>query len=225
MIIVKQALNYKSSDGNMQNTGVLCQLGTVGVNLVKMMTRWSNIFYKASFSEETHLVLEYGDNFTGEMTSTFQYTGSSKIRSIKIVGSSKLTGVVMNNTFNNCSVKTIDFSECDLVLSTAAMQNTFSYCPNLREIKGTLDVSKISSFVGVFNSCNVLEEVRFLEENIFKTITFGSCKLLSDASIQSIINGLATVEEAQTITFHVDVKAKLTDDQIAQITSKNWTLA
>lgn len=204
---------------------MLCQVGTFGVNLVKMMSRWTSIFYGVSFSEETHLVLEYGDNFKGEMTSTFQYTGSSKIKSIKIVGDSKLTGVMMNNTFNNCSVKTIDFSECDLVLSTAAMQNTFSYCPSLTEIKGTLDVSKISSFVGVFNGCNVLEEVRFLEENIFKTITFGSCKLLSDASIQSIINGLAKVEEAQTITFHVDVKAKLTEDQIAQITSKNWTLS
>ena len=190
------------------------------------MTQWGNTFYKASFPEETHLVLEYGDTFDGTMTSMFQYTSSSKIKSIKIVGSNSVYAK-MNNTFSNCSVEVIDFSECNLVLSSAAMQNTFYPCVKLKEIKGTLDVSRVTSFVATFNNCTVLEEVRFLKENIFKTITFGSSPNLSDASIQSIIDGLAdlTGATAQTITFHVDVKAKLTDEQIATITSKNWTLA
>ena len=105
------------------------------------------------------------------------------------------------------------------------MQNTFSACTKLKEIKGTLDVSQVGSFITPFNNCIALEEVRFLKENIFKTISFGGSPNLSDASIQSIIDGLATVEEAQTLTLHKDVKAKLTDEQIATITSKNWTLA
>lgn len=226
MITVKKnAIKYKSSDGTMKDSGVLCQVGTFGQNLVKMMTQWSNIFNQASFPEETHLVLEYGDTFKGTMTGMFAYTQNSKIKSIKIVGNHKVIGVGMNNTFQHCSAEIIDFSECDLVVSGQAMSNTFINCSKLKEIKGTFDVSKVTSFIGLFNNCTVLEEVRFLEENIFKTITFGSCKLLSAASIQSIINGLATAEEAQTITFHVDVKAKLTEEQIATITSKNWTLA
>ena len=196
-----------------------------GVDNMKLMTQWGNTFYKASFPEETHLVLEYGENFVGDMTNMFSYTSSSKIKSIKIVGNRQVTGVKLNSTFNSCSAEIIDFSECDLVLITGAMQNTFTGSSKLKEIKGTLDVSRVTSFVTTFHNCTALEEVRFLKENIFKSISFSTCKNLSDASIQSIIDGLATVEETQTLTLHVDVKAKLTEAQISQITSKNWTLA
>lgn len=225
MITVKKdAIKIKTSDG-MQSAGVLCQIGTFGVDNMKLMTQWANTFYMASFLEETHLVLEYGDNFGGAMTNMFARTIRSKIKSIKFVGNRQVTSVSMNNTFNDCCAEIIDFSECDFVLKAQAMEKTFATCNQLKEIKGTLDVSQVSSFIEPFSSCSVLEEVRFLKENIFKTISFGSCKLLSDVSIQSIIDGLATVEESQTIAFHVNVKAKLTEEQIATITSKNWTLA
>ena len=50
---------------------------------------------------------------------------------------------------------------------------------------------------------------------------------LSDETIQSIIDGLADLTEqtTQTITFYATVGAKLTDEQKATITAKNWTLA
>ena len=53
------------------------------------------------------------------------------------------------------------------------------------------------------------------------------CPLLSNESVQGIIDILYdyTNETAKTLTLHVDVKAKLTEAQIAQITSKNWNLA
>ena len=227
MITVKKdAIKFKTPDG-MQSAGVLANVGTFGVDNMKLMTQWASTFYKASFSEETHLVLEYGDTFGGAMTNMFAYTSSSKIKSIKIVGNRQVTGVTLNSTFNNCSAEIIDFSECDFVLVTGAMQSTFSNCTKLKEIKGTLDVSKVSSFVTPFNGCTVLEEVRFLEGNIFKSIAFNSSSLLSDESIQSIIDGLAdlTDSDTQTLMLHATVKAKLTEEQIATITSKNWTLA
>ena len=67
--------------------------------------------------------------------------------------------------------------------------------------------------------------IKFVEKSIKASIAFAQSSLLSDESIQSIIDGLATVETAQTLTLHADVKAKLTDEQIAQITIKNWSLA
>ena len=226
MITVKKdAIKYKNADGQMESAGVLCKVGTFGVDNMKFMTQWGSTFYQASFPEETHLVLEYGDNFGGAMTSMFAYTGSSKIKSIKIVGSKKVTSVTMNSTFNNCSAEIIDFSECDLVLSIQAMQNTFSNCTKLKKIKGTLDVSQVGPFVAPFKNFTVLEEVRFLKENIFKTISFSTSPKLSDASKQSIINGLATVETTQTLVFHPDVFNGLTEEQKAQATSKNWTIA
>ena len=74
-------------------------------------------------------------------------------------------------------------------------------------------------------ACKSLVTVSFVENSIPFSLSFAQSPLLSDESIQSIINGLATVETAQTLTLHADVKAKLTESQIAQITSKNWTLA
>ena len=75
-----------------------------------------------------------------------------------------------------------------------------------------------------FLNANKLENVCFVKNSIYKSITFSSA-VLSTNSIQSIIDGLATVETAQTLTLHADVKAKLTEEQLATITSKNWNVA
>ena len=197
-----------------------------GQNLVKMMTQWNGLFYQVSFPEETHLVLEYGDGFKGQMSNTFQYTGSSKIKSIKIIGK-RVENVIINHTFGACSAELIDLSECQLVCGTNAVQGTFSTCSNLIEIKGVIDFSKVASLLNVFTVCAKLKEVTFLKNNLYKDIQFAQSPLLSDRSIQSIIDGLAdlTGGTAQTITLHADVKAKLTESQISQITSKNWTLS
>ena len=50
---------------------------------------------------------------------------------------------------------------------------------------------------------------------------------LDTDTTQSIIDGLAdlTGGETQTLTFHATVGGKLTDEQKAIITAKNWTLA
>lgn len=71
-----------------------------------------------------------------------------------------------------------------------------------------------------------LERITF-EGVIGLSINFQWSPLLSDESVQNIIDCLAdlTGQATQTLTFHTDVKAKLTEEQIATITSKNWTLA
>lgn len=95
------------------------------------------------------------------------------------------------------------------------------------EIVGVLDFSSCTAVQDMFYNCKVLREVRFAEGTLNISLTMKDCGVLSDSSIQSIIDGLADLTdlETQTITFHEDVKAKLTESQISQITSKNWTLA
>jgi hypothetical protein len=70
-----------------------------------------------------------------------------------------------------------------------------------------------------------LEDIQFVENTIRFSTSFAHCNLLSDKSVQSIINGLAAVGTTQTLTLHADVKAKLTQTQLDTITSKNWNLA
>lgn len=100
----------------------------------------------------------------------------------------------------------------------------FYQCSSLKTIEEPLDFSNRTSTGGVFGACVSLENVKFVTESIKISITILS-PVLSAESIQSIIDGLATVETAQTLTLHTDVKAKLTQTQLDTITGKNWSLA
>ena len=72
-----------------------------------------------------------------------------------------------------------------------------------------------------------LAEIRFASGSIKRNLYIGQSKALSDASIQSILDGLAdlTGGTAQTLTLHATVGAKLTDEQKTAVAAKNWTLA
>lgn len=96
----------------------------------------------------------------------------------------------------------------------------------IKRILGEFDFSECTNTVAMFNGAINLQEFYPVANTIKKSISLSSAYLI-DASIQAIIDGLAdmTDTDTQTLTFHADVKAKLTDTQIATITNKNWTLA
>ena len=101
---------------------------------------------------------------------------------------------------------------------------------NLERIIGVLDFSSATSSGSmneIVGQCSKLQKITPKANTIKISISFSYCPNLTDETIQAIINGLAdlTGATAQTITFHKDVKAKLTDNQITTITNKNWTLA
>lgn len=107
----------------------------------------------------------------------------------------------------------------------------FHSCTGLEIIDGKpLNLIKANAGYAVtnmFGSCDNLKEVRFVPNSIVYSISFNKSSLLSDDTIQSIIDGLGdmTGKTAMVLTLHADVKAKLTEEQIATITGKNWTLA
>lgn len=77
-----------------------------------------------------------------------------------------------------------------------------------------------------FHGANKLEEVRFEGVIPAYAINLQACANLSNESVQSIIDHLKDLTGAttQTLTFHKDVGARLTEAQKATITAKNWTL-
>ena len=96
-------------------------------------------------------------------------------------------------------------------------------------IRGTpIDFSSVKSTIGkgVFNvpKCVFL---RFAKQTLKVSIDMSYCYSLDDESIQSILDGLADLADdtAQTLTLHADIKARLTDEQTAAVTAKNWTIA
>lgn len=98
---------------------------------------------------------------------------------------------------------------------------------SLEEIIGELDLSKITSANvqnNPFNGCTSLVEVRFTKESIKYNLSFTQSSQLSDESIQSILDGLATVSSTQTLALNSEVYAKLTEEQKQSATDKGWTI-
>jgi hypothetical protein len=137
----------------------------------------------------------------------------------------------------------VDFSECtDFYLFFA-----YSAIDRL----GVIDMSKATRTVNAFQGCNSLHTIDKLissqdtafhnstftttqklanitfEGVIGQSISLANSPLLTNASVQSIIDHLKdlTGATAQTLTLHADVKANLTDGQLATITGKNWSVA
>lgn len=105
------------------------------------------------------------------------------------------------------------------------IQNMYLYSRGIVEI-GEMNIPNVKDTRNTFTACSSLERISFVAGCIHVNISFTDCPRLSDASIQSIIDGLADLSggTAQTLTLHSTVGAKLTDAQKASAAAKNWTL-
>ena len=175
-------------------------------------------YTKITYDDLSNLVLDTskGMNF-GSM---FSYCNN--LTTIPQLDTSK--GMYFISMFSSCNnLTTIPQLDTSKGMN---FDNMFSYCNNLTTIP-QLDTSKGINFTRMFFSCVSLENIVFVANSIKKSISFSDSNKLTVESIHSIINGLAdlTGQTAQTITFHSDVKTKLTEEQIASATSKNWNIA
>ena len=114
----------------------------------------------------------------------------------------------------------IDLSKC------TNANNAFTQLRALEVIDGTpIDFSSISNATntGAFQQVPSLREVRFVANSIKYSIKFLQSDKLSTDTIQSIIDGLATVDTAQTVTLHANVK--ILQSQVDSANAKGWTVA
>lgn len=112
----------------------------------------------------------------------------------------------------------------DITSSTNSIRadSLVNNCTNLEIIdKIIIDDTKPVFNKNSFLRCPNLKYVGF-EGLIIDSLDFSTSPLLTDECVQGIIDHLATVATQQTLTFHADVSAKLTADQILTITNKNW---
>lgn len=174
------------------------------------------------------------------------FQGCSKIKAVKLVNvpdRNFYDGTVY--VFNNCtSLERIERTNnplcrgnCDNFASgctsliefdqdtskVTSFYHMFDGDTSLETIK-TIDGTASQGFASTFLNCSALKNIEITPSTIKCNISFGDSPLLTDASIQNIIDGLATVTSQQTLTLHTDVKSKLTDEQKNAIASKNWEL-
>jgi hypothetical protein len=174
-------------------------------------------------------------DFSKVGTFNYMFFMCDELEHIKLDCSSAIT---MANAFLNCTnLKTVKLHN---TTNNKSLASTFSGCTNLISVE-TLDCSSITAYAAPFAKCDSLVTLKFVPETIKASIPIPSPVLsignvfdLTDTenvgSVQSIINGLATLAEgaaAQTLTLSKNLP--LTEEQKQAITTavnnKGWTLA
>ncbi len=159
--------------------------------------------------------------------STSEETKNTTVEHLTINVPNAVTGANQMIT-SSTNDKTLKHLTLNVDLSNAKrFNNMLTKIHALEIIDGTpINLSSATNINNIFSLCSALKEVRFVANTIKLSITFAESDKLSTDTIQSIIDGLAdlTGGTAQTLTLHANVGAKLTDEQKATITAKNWEL-
>jgi hypothetical protein len=207
---------------------VTAEGGSQNDNPLYYARNMNSTYDDAIFTETENLVLRFKapPSFTasgvGGMYRTFFATKGLKV--VKIITDDIALPITFVQTFReNTDIEIVDLTECARTITN--MDYMCFQANSLKSIFGALDVSQCTSFTYSFFA-GTLRDVEFVPNTIKADIRFNSA-YLTDASIESIINGLAdlTGGTAQTLTLHSTVCAKLTDEQKTAIHAKNWTLA
>ena len=214
------------------NSGVLEDTeGSVSEKVEELidLAQWENFWYEQSskwtsciqnmFAEATIIPRLNCENM-GYIRNIFAATQAERIDYYINSGKSQECSRCFQGSTKLIFIYGIDTSNC---VTVAYMCDG---CNSLETIQEPLNFQKVVSVnnaSNVFRNCLVLKNVRFVKETIKVSISFVWCPLLSAESIQSIIDGLAYVTTAQTLTLNSAIT--LTDEQKATINAKGWTLA
>ncbi len=110
------------------------------------------------------------------------------------------------------------------ISNTTSIAYFIAYNRALEIIDGIpLNLSSTTNLTNSFQYCGALKEVRFAVNSISKNISFAQSPNLSTETIQSIFDGLATVDTAQTLTLHTNLK--ILQSQVDSANAKGWTVA
>ncbi len=185
-------------------------------NILEHATKLNDMYNKAVFPSDFEL------NLNIPLVDSIRYAFiKTNIKKVILKGNNNGYAIDAYSAFQESSVKTIDLTEYNAKIDKGTMM--FFSATSLQEILGELDFTECTSTASMFNYCNELVTIKVKANSIKLSISFAQSSKLSATSIQSIIDGLATVETAQTVTFHSSIV--LTDEQKATISSKGWTLA
>ena len=144
----------------------------------------------------------------------------------------------MHSAFRATKIQTLDVSNWD-VGGVTTMNSMLRHCSQLQTLDvSNWDVSNVTDMFNMFSECSQLQTLignRTIDDvlannisalNGLKVALLLSYTILDRASLRALINGLAdlTGQTTQTLTLGPKLRAKLTEEDIAITTSKNWTI-
>lgn len=222
--------NTAELEAIIDNSGVLDSTeGTVEEKVEQLVDKaeYENLWYIASQSlENLTNTFRYVDRFPRIKPIKCKYctsmcNGNKKIESIDFILDFSTTGTQFDYAFRDTSnLKFIKGITARWIRAAGMFSNS-----GIEVIEEAFDYTGVSSFAnlgGMFNNANALREVRFVEKTIGGSFSFTSA-VLSAESKQSIFDGLATVETAQTLTLNANLK--ILQSQVDSANAKGWTVA
>lgn len=133
--------------------------------------------------------------------------------------------VTLNTAFSNARARKILLFTTESVTSFFAAFSNMSY---LTFING-LDFASATDVRSTFNACSRLREIGEVLNVEISGLNFGSCVLLSHATLLRILNALCDfsddTEGTHMITFGSTNLAKLTEEELAIGQNKGWTIS
>ena len=202
------------------------EIETEGVDAWKHLTNINSIFYGAVFPDDYELMVSVPKLANGKDV-YYMIRDAVNLRKLTLKCGREDAILQSLFAFGYCSsIKEIDlsaFSNTDVVKISKA-DYMFYNCLSLERIYGKLDFSLCAVINLAFNNCVALIDFDIVPNSICVNFNVNHSSKLSDKTIQSIVDGLAEVSTAQTLTLNSVVGKKLTDAQKATITAKNWTL-
>lgn len=166
------------------------------------------------------------ENSTANTTMQYFFSSCFNLKEINLSGWNFANITTLNQTFGNAyNLKKVIFPEgTGSNNKLTNINSTFNFCFNLDNVDfRKIDIqsaTNVSSFLG---SCTNLRD--FTTGTIVKALDISGANNLSHESLIGILNNLATVSSATTLTLGAVNLSKLTADEIAIATNKGWSLA
>ena len=208
-----------SIDGKTYNYGVgYFELSVGDLKSVSL----KELFRNKKISTITHLGIDTR-RVTG-MQNMFSSCGSLTSLDVSNFNTQNVTN--MNGMFYFCSSLTsLDVSGFN-TQNVTNMNGMFYGCESLTFINlgDKFDASKVSNVSDMFTNCNSLKTITGSIKNLSISLNLSKCPLDHDSALR-IINGLATVTTAQTLTLNSTTKSTLSATEKAVLINKGWTLA
>lgn len=196
--------------------------GGGGENPFYYATSLNTVFMGASFPENHEIIIKMRKAPT---TAHQVFYNATNYKFVKWIVEDNSTPINFRNSHRVTSSKpcleVADFTEFNPKPTSIA--EMFRSQNKLKSILGVFDLTNCTETTNFVRECSALEDVEFVPNTIKISISFDYCPLLTAKSIQSIIDGLATVETAQTLTLHSNVK--ILQSQVDSANEKGWTVA
>lgn len=181
------------------------------------VTNMTAMFYNSTFKR-----LDLSGLDTSKVTSMnamFQACRSLESLDVSNINTSKVTN--MSDMFKFCTnLKELDLSGFNFSNATS-LANMFLEANNIQEIKGVLDIPKVTSTADMLGYCHQLKEIRI--KNLRANLLLNTAVNLSAESINYILMNVQNITEHKTITLGNNM-SKASQEAIQNATSKGFTV-